>query len=463
MRRNATPFRGWLIISLVVVAAPALCGFAIPVSAAGPAASSAASSTSSTKGSSAIQDLKNPNPDKRAKAATELGKMGDPKVVPALAAALNDSSPKVRRQVVIAVASYRTPQSLDALIKATMDNDEETRWLAVKGIEGYYTGSSPKGGVFGFMERQYHRAKEVFVQNSVRVSPGTAIDPQAVSALDRTMMDTRFPKAAREATVALGILQAKAAIRDLVKTAHSGDEDLAREALNSLAKLQDTSAGPQLIDLLDSSNTNIQQDAAVTVGILRTRSAVPKLQTMYQNSPKKETREKALKGLAYIGDPVSEPIFLKALYSSDSSVRTYAAEGLARTKGKQGLTELLRVTPAEKNESVKLAMEFGVTSLGRDDYLSSIIKQLSSGDADAAQAYLVELTRDSNMLSKLYPYMNSSDSDVRRRLCNVLMYSGDHSSLQPLERASHDKNSDVASAALNAMRSVRIRISSATR
>jgi HEAT repeat protein len=416
----------------------------------------AASSSKPVSGSD-VEDLKNPKPKIRAKAAREIGEAGDPSAVPALISALNDPSANVRRQVVVALASIRVSQALQGLIQATSDNDSEVRWLAVKGIEGYYTGVTPKTGFFAYMERQYRSATLKFEGGMVRVNPGTAINPQVVSALKRVMMDTSHSRAAKEAARALGILLARQAVPDLVISAHSPNVDLAREALNSLAKIQDTSAGPRLVDLLNSPNRNIRQDTAVTVGILRTQSAVPKLQSMYENDPNSQTRLKALQGLAYIGDPVSLPIFLRALYNSNSSIRAYAAEGLGRAKDQKALPDLLRTTPAEKNGAARLAMEFAVTSLGRNDYVSSIINALGSGDENAAQAYLVELARNPGFLADLYPYLNSRNADVRQGLCNILTYAGDATSIQPLEQLSHDRNSDVAAAALRALSAVRSR------
>ncbi|MEJ2006929.1 MAG: HEAT repeat domain-containing protein [Acidobacteriota bacterium] len=435
------------IVFLLVIAGTIPYGLAAP-QPAGPARQA---------GNSGVEDLKNPNPKIRAKAAREIGETGSPAEVPALISALNDSSTTVRKQVVVALASIRSPQSLQGLIRATTDNDSEVRWLAVKGIEGYYTGENPKTGFFAYMERQYRQAKRKFEGGSVRITPGTAIDPQVVTALERVMMDTQFSRPAEEATRALGILMAHTAVPNLVATAHSSNADLAREALNSLAKIQDTSAGPQLVDLLNSHNRGVQQDAAVTVGILRTRSAVPKLQSLYENDSNQETRHKALQGLSYIGDPVSNPVFLRALSSTHASVRGYAAQGLARSADKQALPELLRDAPAEKNAEARLAMEFAITTLGRNDYVSSMVNALGSGNADTAEAYLTELARNPNFLSELYPYLNSRDADVRQGLCNVLMYSGNGTSIQPLERLSHDSNSDVAAAALRALSAVRLR------
>jgi len=448
------------ILVLAALAGAVPYGAATPQMSASPSAQAAAPSKPVT--GSDLDDLRNPNPKIRAKAAQEIGQTGDPSAIPALISALNDSSPRVRKQVVVALASIRVTRSLQGLIQATSDNDSEVRWLAVKGIEGYYTGETPRTGFLGYMERQYRSAKNTFLGSAVRITPGTAVDPRAVSALDRVMMDSHHAQAAQEATRTLGILLARQAVPDLVITAHGPSEDLAREALNSLAKIKDVSAGPKLVDLLNSSNSNIRGDAAVTVGILRTRAAVPRLQALYQNGEDKETRQKALEGLAYIGDPVSVPIFLKALYDKDASVRVNAAAGLARAKDTKALPDLMRSAPAEKNAEARLAMEFAITSLGRNDYISSIVESLDSGEADSARTYLVELARDPAFLKRLYPYMNSRNAQLRQQLCNVLMYAGDDTSIPQLQQLSRDSNSDVAAAALRALSAVRSRAGTPT-
>src|SRR5215831_16693369 len=90
-----------------------------------------------------IDQLKGPDADRRAKAASELGKEGEPSSVPALVAALNDPSAKVRREVVVALAEIRGGESLDGLITASRDTDPQVRVVAVDALWGYYLGRAP--------------------------------------------------------------------------------------------------------------------------------------------------------------------------------------------------------------------------------------------------------------------------------------------------------------------------------
>jgi HEAT repeat protein len=404
-----------------------------------------------------MEQLKSPEEKQRSRAARDLGRSGDPAVVPALVEAVQDPSVNVRREVVVALASIRVPESLDGLITATRDGDSRTRVLALQGLVGYYTGHTPTIGFTGFWKRVGQRIRDRFAEESVRVDPGTDIEPRVVSALIEALNDDRFPEAQRQAADALGILNAQQGVQDLVKAAYSADERLALEALNALAKIKDRMAGPQLLNLLETTNAEVKREAAVTVGVLRTRDALPKLQALYENSPDRRLREKALEGLAYLGDPVSVQLFIKALWSGNKTLRTSAAEGLARAGERQTLAELEKAVHVERDAGVRMAMQFAITALGRDDFLSTMINELSGRRRDAAHTYLVELARDRIGVDRLYPYLNSRDAGVRRGLCTVLMHAGDATSLEHLERLTRDSNHDVATEAFRALRAVRAR------
>jgi HEAT repeat protein len=373
----------------------------------------------------------------RAKAAEDLGKQGDITTIPALAGALSDSSPKVRHAVVLALAQFHQPAVLPPLEQAAKDLDDGVRIMAVQCLVGYYS-------------------------DDTRIDPGIAVDPTVITTLIATMKDTRSNEGSRQAAKGLGILLAKAAAPDLVVAAHASDADLAREALNALSKIKDLDSGPKLVDLLDSPNKDIKRDACVAVGILRTKEALAKLESIFQIDPDQKDKAAALQGLAYLGDKASVAIFIKALGSDDKSFRQGAGEGLARAADPQSLGELQKAASGEKDASAKLAMEFALAALGKEDALNDLVSELSGKmRGDVARAYLTELARNPAFLPKLYPYFQSPDAGIRRRLCEVLMYSGDQASLQQLDRLEHDPDTGVAAAALRAKSAIRARIGAA--
>ncbi|MGH9439370.1 MAG: hypothetical protein ACRD22_16140, partial [Terriglobia bacterium] len=148
--------------------------------------------------------------------------------------------------------------------------------------------------------------------------------------------------------------------------------------------------------------------------------------------------------------------FIKALWSKNNQDRVYGAEGLARARVGKAANDLNKRMQVEKDGDVKLAIEFAQTSLGESQHLEDLVDALGSRThGDAAQSYLIELARRKNILSALYAYLHSGNATIRRRLCAVLMYSGDASSLSYLQPLTRDSNSGVAAAALSAERAIR--------
>jgi HEAT repeat protein len=399
----------------------------------------------------------------RAKAAQDLGRQGDRTAIPALAEALGDPSAKVRREVVLALAQFHQSDVLPPLEKATKDSDEAVRITAVQCLVGYYSGVLPTLGFTGFMKKNWQFFTTHFQPNDSRIDPGVAVEPGVVDTLVEVMKSPGSSAASRAAARGLGILLAKSAAPDLVVAAHSSDSDLAEEALNSLGKIKDLASGPKLVDLLDSPNKDVRRDACVTVGILRTKEALPKLQSIFQSGIDQKDKLAALQGLAYLGDKVSVQLFTQALWSDNKDMRQAAAEGLARAADPQSLGELQKADMAEKDAAPKLAIEFALAALGKDDTLNDLVNELNSKiRGDVARTYLIELARNPAFLPKLYPYLQSPDSGIRMRLCMVLMYSGDQGTLQQLDRLEHDPDNNVAAAALRAKRAIRARLDAAT-
>ena len=406
----------------------------------------------------ASEALKSADAKVRADAIRQLAKSGDATVIPTIASMINDPSEKVRREVVLTLASIRTPTVLDPLIAATRDADPKIRVLAIESLAGFYSGYVPSTGFSAFWQRAWRKATRRFAEENVRIDPGVAAEPKVITALVAALNDTSALEPSRKAADALGILVARLAVPDLIKASYSSDPDLAVEALNALAKIHDFSAGPQLINLLDHESKDVKRQAIVTLGILRTKDALPKLQSIHVNNPDRTVREKALEGLAYLGSPVSAPLFIKALWSSEKNLRILGAEGLARARDPGTLSDLERAVQVEKDAEVKLAIEYAITALGKADYFSLVVKELGSKlRGNAAQAYLTELSQDASFLPRLYPYLTSQDNDVRRKLCAVLMFTGNASSVEYLERLSSDPDVDVATEALRALRAVRQR------
>ncbi|HEV2497973.1 MAG TPA: HEAT repeat domain-containing protein [Terriglobia bacterium] len=407
-----------------------------------------------------LDELKSQDANIRARAVRDIGNSGDTSSVQALTAALNDPSPKVRKEIIVALAKLHTNESLDGLVSATRDSDPDVRTMAVEAVVGWYTGNVPSTGFRGAVKKSYNGALNWFQTDTTHIRPGMTVDPKTVAALEAVMEDTRSIEASRDAARGLGILLARPAVPALVKASHSPDAGLAVNALDALSKIKDISAGPEVTDLLDSPSKDVRRAACITIGVLRTKSAAPKLQEIYQTDTDGDTRKAALDGLAFIGDPASYPVFIKALWSQDKDERAYAAEGLARIRDPKAGANLEKRMKIEKDAGVKLALLFAQVSIGETEHLRDLVDALTSRTrGDVARSYLIELTRQKSLLNAVYSYLNDSNATIRRQLCVVLMYSGDASSLPHLSPLTHDRNSDVAAAALGATQAIRSRAS----
>ncbi len=404
------------------------------------------------------EEIKSPDEKVRAEAAEKLGKSEDAEAVPVLAAALGDASEKVRRKIVIALDRIRLPATFTPLIRATTDPSPEVARLAVLSLVNYYTGGELNLGLTERVKTIGRKVTRSFEPDDTRIDPDVKVAPQVIAGLKEVLHQDRSWEVQRAAAWGLGALLARSAVPLLVKAAHSFEETLAREALHALTKILDRSAGPQLVDLLQSAHKEVRKDASLTVGVLRTEPAVPALTTLYRKDKDKKVRERALEGLAFIGDARATPLFEEALQQRNPNFRLSAAEGFARV-GDRKWAEPLKVAMAEEsNGKVRLAMAFALTALGEYDYVVDLVQQLGSRFRRTfARAYLIELSRKSEVRSHLHPHLNHHAIDVRKNLCQVLLYHGDRETLAALEPLTDDPASDVAVEALRATRVIRAR------
>ena len=402
--------------------------------------------------------IKNPDVKLRQEAAERLGKTGNKSAVPVLADALRDPSEKVRRKVIIALDRLRYPETLEPLRQATQDPAPELARLAILSLVNHSTGRELNLGVTGRLKTLGSKVKRGFEMDDARIDSDVLVDPLTIKALENVLKRKRGWEAERAAAWGLGILMARPAVGTLVDTAHSPDPDLAREAMNSLTKIRDPSAGPPLVDLLDSPYEDVRKDAAVTVGVLRTQEAVEPLGDLYRRERSRKVRAKALEGLAFIGDETSVTLFEEALKSRNAEFRIAAAEGFAHVGDAQYADELRHAMANEKGGKARLAMAFALAAMGDLDYVLDLVQQLGSAfRRNFARAYLIELAHDPDARFELYQHLNYHAPDVRKNLCQILMYYGDSDTIQALEHLTRDENNDVAIEAIRATRVIRAR------
>lgn len=407
----------------------------------------------------AEQQLRDPDPKVRERAAKALGEEGNPAYVPALAAAVEDKEAKVRMAVVKSLIHLGSPASLPPLSVAVRDGLPEIRYLAIDGLVNFYLPGYLDTGFGGFFRSVSNKVEGLFSDvDTVVADPDVKLEEGVIRALSQAMtgapdMNTRV-RAAR----ALGILRAQSAIPDLLNAAFSNRLELIEEVLRAFQKIKDPSVGPRITFLLQYPQPDIQQAAATTLGLLRTESAIPELRRLFENSRDKNVRATVLEALAFMPQEATAPLFLQYVGDKEKRMRAAAALGLGRRKDSAHFSVLEQAYEKEKDTGVRLALDFALVAHGKLDALEELVSNLRSRmRRGEARPYLIELAREPSVREALYPRLYSPDSDLRKNLCMVFAASGDSASISRLDPLLRDQDSEVVLEASRAIRILRSR------
>jgi Ni/Co efflux regulator RcnB len=144
----------------------------------------------------------------------------------------------------------------------------------------------------------------------------------------------------------------------------------------------------------------------------------------------------------------------RQLTNLDALVRQRAAEELARLKAtdRRRLVEGYRLQ--EKNDRVRLALDWALYRLGKPEALYAVVRALASNRYNQAQAYLAELETP----EPLYLFLDRTDGVALARLIESLSRTGDAATLERIKPYADSSDPKVASAARFAAREIARRL-----
>ena len=144
----------------------------------------------------------------------------------------------------------------------------------------------------------------------------------------------------------------------------------------------------------------------------------------------------------------------RQLTNADPLVRQRAAEELARLApaDKRKLVEGYRLQ--EKNERVRLAMDWALFRLGKPEAIYAVIRALGTNRFNQSQAYLAELDNP----APLHDFLPRTKGEALPRLLEVLARVGDAATLEKLKPFISSSDPQVADAARFAEREITRRL-----
>lgn len=406
-------------------------------------------------------ELADPDPNVRVKAARKLGDAAEGfRQLHLFAPLLQDESEEVRAAAVGALINVRAIDAQPLLIEATLDPSPQLQAMAVDGLVHFYVPDYMKSGRFVSLSRFASSLKARFVKpNPVTVSDYIEINPNVIAAIADVLRNGSSEESRANAARALGILRGRDAVDALLDGVRSRNTMIILESVLAIKKILDPAAGSEIVFLLRDLDPEVQEAVIRTVGQLRTREAVPELIVIIENTDKDRIRRQAMIALAKIPGNGQRNLFLRFLTDKDKGMRAAAAEGLARVGHPDDLRVVDHHFSLEKSTSAKLSLAFAAALMGNLVRLDYLVEGLNSKvHRLEARPFLVELSRNTEVLKRLYIPLSTGTVPQRRHLAFVLSRSGTAESLPHLQNLTRDSNNDVASAAIEAMRVLQARL-----
>jgi HEAT repeat protein len=147
-------------------------------------------------------------------------------------------------------------------------------------------------------------------------------------------------------------------------------------------------------------------------------------------------------------------VFVSELGSKEPFVRQQAAEELARRADTDHLKLVEGYRLQEKNQRVKLALDWALYRMGKTESLFALVRVLDSGQAEQAAGYLTQLDSP----QPLYIFLGRTKRVAQVRLLEVLADLGDTETVERVKPLLESFDPTVAVAAEQATEKINARL-----
>ncbi len=404
------------------------------------------------------------DPKARIKTIKELGKKDGTAGMPELAGFLKDPDDEVRREAVKAIVQVGTQHSLDPLIEATKDNDEEIQIRATDGLVNFYYAGYILRGLSGSIKRIGKGVKGKFSDTNDQMIEGyIEVRPEVTKGIARLVKDGASLTVKANAARACGVLRAKESAPALLEALRTKGTQLIYESLVALQKIRDPETATGITFLLQDLNDKVQMTAIETTGLLMNKKALPDLREAVARGKSVKVRSAAIAAMAMIPDEASRTTYEKYIEDKEDALRASAAEGYARLKNPADAALMAKLFEGEGRMQARLSLAFAACSLGKTELaefspLQYLVNTLNSASyRGVSQAFLRELSRDKKVRESLYRVMDQRTKAEKLELAVILAREGDAETVPVLENLTKDRDTEVGKAAALALRNLKAR------
>jgi HEAT repeat protein len=393
---------------------------------------------------SLLKLLKDKSTDNRCYAAAALGELGEKSALPKLQkmwkddkekeGEKNEKEPRVLQGVAFALVKlHNSKEAFEYLLKGLMggwkygENYLSVKFLGKLGTKDVIKPLVNNTGRIGQRLR-------MLVREAL-----TKIGSPAVKPLLECMKGGYNPSRWEDATLILGEIGDRNAVKPLIEVLKRGDVKARAYAAQGLGLIGDSRAVAPLIKALEEKDNMLVQYAAVALGRIGDEKAVNPLIKLL-GSKNKYIRNMATTSLGQIGPQAVEPL-IAALKGATPEIKKGVAEALGKTMDDKAVEALGKLL-ADETQEVRLESAGALSQIGSDRAVAALGAALKHEDVKTRRTVARAFSKSLNpkAVDVLKGALRDPDWKTRQEAVEALRELGFESAVELLARLFSDKN-----------------------
>jgi HEAT repeat protein len=257
---------------------------------------------------------------------------------------------------------------------------------------------------------------------------------------------------------ALGKLQVKEAASLLIDLLKDNDINVCSSAINTLVKLQIKEAIPHLIDLLKDNNPKIRSRAIDALGELQAKEVIPQLIDLFKDNDS-DVRFNVVKALGILRAKEVIPQLIELLEDNDITVRSSTIDALGELQAKEAIPQLIDLL---KDNDIQLR-PITVKALGKlqaKEAINQLIELLEDNNIRVRSRTIDALgeLQAKEVIPQLIDLLKYNSPRVRFSAINALVKLQAKEAIPQLIDLLKDNDANVRSSAINSLAKLQIKI-----